>query len=47
MAQSANASIINGQRLHISIDIVGEKNVIYDTISKTSSKTSAEIYDDT
>lgn len=41
IAHSDNASIINGQRLHISKDIVGEKNVIYDTISKTSSKTSA------
>lgn len=41
IAQSANASIIKGQRVHISMDIVGEKNVIYETISKTSSKTSA------
>lgn len=42
MAQSASASIINGQRLHISMDIVGEKKVMYDTISSTSSKTSAK-----
>lgn len=41
IAQSASASIINGQRVHISNDIVGEKKVIYDTISRTSSKTSA------
>lgn len=44
IAQSAKASIINGQRLHISREIVGEKKVIYDTISKTSSKTSAQKY---
>lgn len=40
IAQSARASVSNGQRLHISKDIVGEKKVMYDTISKTSSKTS-------
>jgi len=44
IAQSASASIIRGQRVHISNDIVGEKKVIYDTISKTSSKTSASIH---
>lgn len=43
IAQSARASIINGQRLHISSDIVGEKKVIYETISKTSSKTSEKL----
>lgn len=40
IAQSASASIIIGQRLHKSNDIVGEKKVIYDAISKISSKTS-------
>lgn len=44
MAQSASASIITGQRVHISKDIDGEKNVIYDTISKTSSKTSVSMH---
>ena len=29
IAKSANTSIINGQRLHKSIDIVGEKKVIW------------------
>lgn len=40
IAQSDSASIINGQRLHISNEIFGEKKVIYETISSTSSKTS-------
>ena len=41
MAHSANASIISGQRLHKSMDMVGEKNVMNEAISKTSSNTSA------
>jgi len=40
IAQSTSASIIKGHRLHISNDIVGEKVVIYETISRTSSNTS-------
>ena len=40
IAQSTSPCIIKGHRLHISSDIVGEKVVIYETISRTSSKTS-------
>lgn len=45
IAQSARACISNGQRLHISMDIDGDKNVMYDAISKTSSNTSAKKLD--
>lgn len=44
IAHSPSASVIKGQRVHISIDIDGEKKVMYETISKTSSRTSAEKY---
>lgn len=37
IAQSLSASIISGHKLHMSSEIVGEKNVIYETISRTSS----------